>query len=99
MSEDGIEIHFDEKRGYLQLACDPAAFAAYRSFACEHLKDFPEIPIDKVIEMSITDTATFAARRDASKRGIGGLLFGLMVTSILVLAVVGAYTLIAKIAA
>ena len=99
MSEDGIEIHFDEKRGYLQLACEPDAFAAYCSVAREHLKDFPDIPIDKVIEMHIVDTATFVARRDAPKRRIGGLVFGIFIAIILVLAIVGACALIAKIVA
>ncbi len=99
MSQEGIEIHFDEKRGYLQLACEPDAFAAYHSVAREHLKDFPDIPIDKVIEMSILNTATFVARRDAPKRRFGGLLFGIIVAVILVLAIIGAYALIARIVA
>ena len=68
MSQESIEIHFDEERGYLQLACEPDAFATYRNVAHEHLKDFPDIPIDKVIEINITNTATFVARNDAPKR-------------------------------
>jgi len=96
MTKDGIEIHFDEKRGYLELACEPDAFAAYRDLARDHLKDLPEIPIDKVMELNIVDTATFVARRDAPKRRIGGLIFGLVVAVILALAVIGACALIAK---
>jgi hypothetical protein len=96
MPKDGIEIHFDEKRGYLELACEPDAFASYRDLAREHLKDLPEIPLDKVVEMNIVDTATFVARRDAPKRRIGGLIIGFVVVVILVLAFVGACALIAK---
>jgi len=96
MTKDGIEIHFDEKRGYLELACEPDAFAAYRDLARDHLKDLPEIPIDKVMELNIVDTATFVARRDAPKRRIGGLIFGLVVAVILALAVIGACALITK---
>jgi len=99
MSQDGIEIHFDEKRGYLELACEPDAFAAYREVARDHLKDFPEVALEKVIELNIVDTATFVARRDAPKRRIGGLIFGLVVAVVLALAVLGAYALIAKILA
>jgi len=97
MSQNGIEIHFDEKHGCLRLACEPDAFAAYRSVAREHLKDFPDIPIDKVIEMNIVDTATFVARRDTPKRRIGGLIVCIIVAVILALALVGAYALISKI--
>ena len=47
---DGIEIHYDEKRGRLELACEPDAFAPYRDLARQHLADMPEIRIEKVIE-------------------------------------------------
>lgn len=97
MTKDGIEIHFNEKRGYLELACEPDAFSTYRDLARDHLKDFPEIPIDKVIEMNIVDTATFVARRDAPKRRMLDLIVGLGMAVILALALVGAYSLIAKI--
>ena len=65
---DGIEIHFDEKRGYLELACEPDAFAPYREFARTQLVDIPDVSLDKVIEIHIVDTATFVARRDAPRR-------------------------------
>lgn len=97
MSQDGIEIHFDEKRGYLQLACEPDAFAAYLEVARKHLEVLPEITLDKVIEINITDTATFVARRDAPGHRLGGIIFGAAVVVILLLAVIGACALIAKI--
>jgi hypothetical protein len=96
MPKDGIEIHFDEKRGYLELACEPDAFASYRDLARNHLKDLPEIPIDKVIEMNIVDTATFVARRDAPRRRVGGLFVGVAVVVILALALVGVYALVKR---
>ena len=98
MSEEGIEIHFDKKRGYLELACEPDAFAPYREIARDQLKDFRDIPIDEVIEMNIVDTATFVARRDAPRRRLVGYIFGLLVIVVLILAVVGAYALITKVA-
>ncbi len=98
MPKDGIEIHFDEKRGYLELACEPVAFASYRELARNHLRDFPEIQIDRVIEMNIVDTATFVARRHAPRRRISGTIAGILVALVLVLAAIGACTIIAKIA-
>ncbi len=98
MSKDGIEIHFDEKRGCLELACEPDAFSSYLELARGHLKDLPEIPIDQVIEINIVDAATFAARWDASHRHLGGMVVGGIVVVVLVLAVIGAWAIIAKIA-
>jgi hypothetical protein len=97
MSKDGIEIHFDEKRGYLELACEPDAFSAYREIARDQLKDFPDISLDKVIEIHILDTETFVARRDAPKRRIGDIVVVGLVVLVLALAVVGACVIIAKV--
>jgi hypothetical protein len=96
MIQDGIEIHFDEKRGYLELGCEPDAFAAYREVAREHLKDSPEIPIAKVMEIRIVDTATFVAKRETRGHWVVGVLFVVVLLTILVLAVVGATTVIGK---
>src|SRR5687768_17509980 len=96
---DGIEIHFDQKRGYLELACEPDAFAPYREIARDQLRKFSDIPLEKVIEINIVDTATFVARRDAPRRRIGGMIVGLLIIVVLALAVIGAYAIIAKIAA
>jgi hypothetical protein len=96
MPKDGIEIHFDEQRGYLELACEPDAFASYRDLARDQLKDLPEIPINEVIEMNIIDMATFVARREAPKRRIGGLAIAVAVVIILPLALIGAYAVIKR---
>ena len=96
---DGIEIHFDEKRGYLELACEPDSFTPYRDIARGQLKDFPDIPIDKVMEINIVDTATFVARRNAPNRRIRGIVVRCVIALVLILAVIGACAIIAKILA
>ena len=96
MPKDGIEIHFDENRGHLELACEPDAFAAYRDLARDHLKDLPEIPVDKVVELNIVDTATIAARRDAPTQRIWSWIVGLVVAAVLALAAIGVCALVEK---
>ena len=86
---DGIEIHFDGKRGYLELACDPDAFAPYRELARTQLVDIPDVSLDKVIEINIVDTATFVARRDAPRRRLWDWAIGGFVVLVLVFAVIG----------
>ena len=88
-ASDGIEIHFDEKRGYLELACEPDAFASYRELARTHLADIPDISLDKVIEINIVDTATFVARRDAPRRKVSDWAIGGFVLLVLGFAVIG----------
>jgi hypothetical protein len=90
---DGIEIHFDETRGYLALGCEPDAFAKYRAIAREQLKDFPEIPVDKVIEINLVDTATFVARRDAPRKRIGDLIICGVIIIVVCLAAYGGVVL------
>jgi len=91
---DGIEVHFDEKRGHLELACEPDAFAPYRDIARQQLADMPGLRIDKVVELNIIDTATFVARRNAPRKRIFDILFCLLVFVILGLAIIGASTLL-----
>ncbi|MBE7157816.1 MAG: hypothetical protein INR62_05180 [Rhodospirillales bacterium] len=96
MSE-GIEIHYDDKRQYLELACEPDAFAAYRGVARQHLSDFPEIDIDRVIEIHIMDTATFVRRRNAPRRRIWDAVFIVLLVLVLTLAAIGAISLAARV--
>jgi hypothetical protein len=91
---DGIEIHFDEKRGYLELACEPDAFAPYREIARNQLVDNPEILIDKVLEINIVDTAMFVARRDAPRRRFWDVVVTVAIIAVLCLAAVGAAFLV-----
>ena len=86
---DGIEIHFDEKRGYLELACEPDAFAPYRELARKQLVDIPDVSLDKLIEINIVDTATFVARRDVPRRRLWDWAIGGFVVLVLVFAVIG----------
>jgi len=91
---DGIEIHYDDKRGYLELACEPDAFAQYREVARQQLSDFPEIEVDKVLEISIVDTTRFVARRSESRHKYFGIIVGAAVCGIVFLAVIGVISLV-----
>lgn len=93
-AQDGIEIHFDEEHGHLRLACEPDAFSDYCKVVREHLKDFPEISIDQVIELNIIDSARLVARRGATKRVLFDYLFGAGIIAVLLLAMYGAFALI-----
>ena len=53
MTRDGIEIEFDEKRGYLHLACEADAFAPYREIAREQLKDIPDVSVAKASRFTL----------------------------------------------
>lgn len=97
MDQDGIEIHFDEKRGYLELACEPDAYAEYWYLAREHVAGIPHVAIEKVVEIHITDTATFVARRDAPKRYLGSVIFAIIVLVVLLLAAIGAWSVFSRI--
>lgn len=96
---DGIEIHFDEKRGYLDLACEPDAFAQYREVARNQLSDFPDIPIDKVLEINIVDTEKYVARRMRPVRGFSELVAVVVAIALVGLVVIGAVTVLRWIAA
>jgi hypothetical protein len=91
---DGIEIHFDERRSYLELACEPDAFAQYREIARSQLSDFPEISVDNVLEINIVDTARFVARRDAPRRRFFDFVVAVVIIAVLCLAAVGAVFLV-----
>ena len=86
---DGIEIHFDEKRGYLGLGCEPDAFQAYRELARSQLAEFPEIAIDRVVEINVVDTTTFVAWRDAPRRRVWDWAVAALILLVLVFAVIG----------
>jgi hypothetical protein len=95
MSQDCFEIHFDEKRGHLELACEPDAFAIYREVVRGQLKDMPQVPLDKVVEINIVDSAAYVTRR-ANLHTMGSLVMGLFIVIVLVLAAVGAWAVISK---
>ena len=68
--DESIEIHFDDKRGALELACGPDAFRAFRDFASRELGDLPDLPWEKVESIEVLDTATFVARRNSRKTAV-----------------------------
>ena len=92
---DGIEIHFDEKRGYLKLACEPGAFEPYRDLAKSQLTDLPEIAIDRVVEINIFNTAAIVARREAPRNKVIGYTFTFVIVAVLTLAVIGLFSIAA----
>jgi hypothetical protein len=96
LPQDGIEIHFDDKRGFLELACEPDAFRQYLDLARRDMEPFPEIDVGRVIELHITDTATFVARRDAPRRRLWDVVFGVSIMGMVVLAAFGGYVLITR---
>jgi hypothetical protein len=89
MQRDGIEIHFDGKRGYLELACESDAFAAYREVARAQLADFKEIPVGEVIEINVVDADASVARRRGPRRMIWGWVVASLFILTTTLAVVG----------
>ena len=94
--QDGIEIHFNEKSGYLQLDCEPDAFAAYLELARKDLQGFPDVSLDKVREIYIIKIPADATQLGPQPRGIRQLMFFSIVFIILGLAVSGAISLIGK---
>ena len=68
MQHEGIEIHFDDKHGLLELACEPDAFASFRELSRTMLVDFAEIQFDKVVEITIIDSHTAIAKRNQPGR-------------------------------
>jgi hypothetical protein len=93
---DGIEIHFDEKRGRLELACEPDAFAPYREIARKQLVEASIIDLDKVNEINLIDTAAFVARRNTSQHILNWAVAG-VVLLVIVLAVIGFISVIHRI--
>ena len=92
----GIEIHFDDNRRVLELACEPDSFRSYLDLARRDLESFPEIDVDKVVELYITDTATFVSRRDAPKRRYRDIALVVLIIGTVSLAVFGAFVLIMR---
>ena len=66
-SDDSIEIHWDERYRHLALACGPEAFETFRRVVREELRDFPEIPLDQVETVEISDTRTIVSRRESPR--------------------------------
>ena len=91
-----MEIHYDAARRSLALACEPGAFREFRELARAHLADFPEIDLDTVMEIRLTDVQRFTAWRDAPRKRRKDLVFGLLLAALLILAATGAASIVAK---
>lgn len=91
---DGIEVHFHDERGYLELACEPDAFAAYLALAKEHLEGVPDIDYNRVKEINIADTAAFVAERESVASKLVWGVVAVCFVIVMFLAVIGFSTLV-----
>lgn len=91
---DGIEVHFDEKRGCLDLACEPDAFAAYLALAKDHLEGVPDIDFNRVKEINIADTVAFVAERESVASKLFWAAVAVCFAIVMFLAVIGFSTLV-----
>ena len=66
-NDEGIEIHWDERRGHLSLACDREAFEKFRRFVQDELRDFPEIAMESLEAIEISDTNKTVVRRESPR--------------------------------
>lgn len=77
---DGIEIHCDEKRGWISLACEPDAFKDFHDYVRSQLRDLPEIDLNQIDTIEVTNTAHSAAKRELpSRRAIDVAIFLVLV--------------------
>jgi hypothetical protein len=90
---DGIEVHFHDERGYLELACEPDAFAAYVALAKDHLDGVPDIDFNRVKEINIADTAAFVAERESVASKLFWAAVAVCFVIVMFLAVIGFSTL------
>jgi len=73
--DDGIDIHCDGEN--LSLDCGPDAFAKFREFVAAELSDFPELKIEDVATIEITDKEKLGRNRETpSGFGIGAVVVG-----------------------
>lgn len=93
-ARDGFEIHYDEKLGRLDLACEPEAFAPYQELARSNLHEFPEILLDKVTEICITDVKRRSERKVGVLDSIMAYSFIVVFFLVLVLAFIGACSIL-----
>lgn len=96
---DGIEIHFDPKRGRLELSCEPDAFVAYREITRKQLAGFPEVQLDHIYEINVVDAKIYTARNGKHQSVLRTILLGAAVAAVGSLAILGAFVLIGRIAA
>ena len=81
--DDGFKVHYDQKRGRLEIACDTGSYKRFRDLVSHQFTDIPEINFDNVVEIEILDSAKFVARGDTMRSsimmrgliGIVGLIF------------------------
>jgi len=84
LRQDGIEIHCDEKRGWIHLACEPDAFKDFHDYVRTQLCDLPEIDLNHIDTIEITNTARIVDERASPRQKAVaiGIVFMLLVVGI-----------------
>ena len=86
---DGIEVHFDSKRGYLELACEPDAFIPYLELARQQLKELSELSFDTIVEINVTNASTSVGRANTLQQRIVSAVLGVFIVSTFILSLIG----------
>lgn len=75
---DGIEVHFDAKRGHLSLACDAEAFSSIRVLVFEEalISEIVGLPSRNVSRIEIESVPVVAANRQRLHPWSTSLLVG-----------------------
>ena len=81
--DDSFEVHYDEKRGHLELACAPKSYKKFRDFIFEELADFEDINLDRVREIEILDAYTISDRRPSKIQNAGCIALAIILGGIL----------------
>jgi hypothetical protein len=68
LRRDGIEIHCDEKRGWISLACEPDAFRDFHDYVRTQLRDFPDLDLDRIDTIEVTNTERNVGERKKPRR-------------------------------
>lgn len=92
-NDDSFEIHYDEKRGRLELACTPQSYNKFRNFVSKELADFGEIDLDRVREIEILDAHSITAGAPSPLRSAGCIAVVIVVIVVCTLVVIGGLTI------
>jgi hypothetical protein len=86
---DAIEVHFDKKRGYLELGCESDAFTPFRELVRTQLADLTDIPLDKVTEISVIDTDAVVRERSSLRQRLIGIAICVLLFVTAAFAIIG----------
>jgi hypothetical protein len=83
--DDSFEVHYDEKRGHLELACAPKSYRRFRDFVSEELADFKEINLDRVREIEILDAHSITGQSPSNLQNAGCIALAIILCAILLI--------------